>query len=151
MPQPRKSVSFCDKVKPHDGILARQAKFERLIANFFISGMEISEFEIFDICAWEAMAALELMTDTLDLITRLSERKRDVDLGHAKEDYVPVLPRGGGKAFRVYAKEHLHCLKCLHRVIHVASTRLSEAQNVSVNETTVPDDSNKRMRIVNCT
>ncbi|KAH9255181.1 hypothetical protein BASA81_006621 [Batrachochytrium salamandrivorans] len=122
----RKTVSFSGRVKEHDGVRMRQNRFETLVGSFLDApDSRVTERDMLQFCDWEAAALGELAADLEDLITRLEERRDMFCLGVVDEDVAPVLPKGGGKSFRVFACEHLVCLRALSAVVQAASHRAS--------------------------
>lgn len=130
----RRTVSFSAAAKEHDGVRERQDRFETLVGLFLgAPELRVTEHDVLRFCDWDAAALGELAADLEDLITRLEVRRDMFCLGVADEDVAPVLPRGGGRSFRVFACEHLVCLRALSAVLQAASSRASTVRLVEHN------------------
>lgn len=118
---PRKTVSFAEDVKDHDGLTVRNAIFDRLICAYFVEQREISELDILTFCGQDLAKIVELHEDLVDMVERISEA---VENGRQA---APVLPRGGGLCTKL-CPPHVPYVKVLDRVVEAAANRVLKAQ-----------------------
>ncbi|KAH9259934.1 hypothetical protein BASA81_001694 [Batrachochytrium salamandrivorans] len=117
---PTKSVSFASSCKLHDGLTTRKYLYERVIQEFFFHRMEISELYILQLVEYDAKQMVELCGDFKDLGMRM---KREIVEEPRLKQHVPVLPRGGGAALRLF-EDHYTYVVLLCRVVEAAMQRL---------------------------
>lgn len=113
-----KQVRFQDACKKHDGLTERKQVYEHVIQQFFFHKIEISELFVLELVGYDVKKCCELFGDFQDLALRMKHEIID----EAKL-YVPVLPRGGGSALRLF-EDHFSYVVLLCRVIEAALNRL---------------------------
>jgi len=118
---PRKTVSFSDDVKAHDGLTVRNGTFDRLISAYFVEQREISELDILNFCEQDLARIVELHEDLVDMVERINEAVQE------GRSCAPVLPRGGGLCTKLCVP-HVPYVKVLDRVVEAAANRLMKAQ-----------------------
>jgi len=117
----KKTVSFAEDVKPHDGLTGRNAIFDKLISAYFVEQREISELDVLHFTGQDYTKITALHEDLTDMINRIAEAVED------GRQCAPVLPRGGGLCTKL-CPPHLPYVRVLDRVVEAAANRVLRAQ-----------------------
>jgi hypothetical protein len=89
-----KQVTLSDECKAHDGLSSRQAFLDWLLSSFFLQRINLHESAVIKRSGGSALNALQLFQDLSLLVLQVKRLEQ--------EAWTPALPRGGGKAIKLY-------------------------------------------------